>query len=156
MPLIPANAEIWKIEQGYFDASATGEGAPSGRLRRITHASGAQTCFHTVKQGSGFVRIETEREIAADDFDRWWPLTTGRRIAKTRHRVLTQKHTWEVDVFHSIPVLLAEVELASEQESVEIPEWLARFIKREVTDDARWRNASLALHGVPSDSPTAS
>ncbi len=152
MPVIPTGAEVWQIEQGYFDAGATEDGSPKGRIRRVTHASGKQQCFHTIKRGEGLVRIESEREIEAAEFDRWWPQSANRRLTKTRHRVRVAGHVWEIDQFHSLQLVLAEVELRETSEQIEIPAWIAPLVVREVTTDARWRNASLATRGVPMES----
>ncbi|MSR40880.1 MAG: hypothetical protein EXS10_03140 [Phycisphaerales bacterium] len=154
LPTIPIGAEIWKIEQGYFDRSMTesqlaARAYPEGRLRCVTTPAGARKYFHTVKQGSGLVRQETERVISAEEFDALWPLTAGRRLSKTRHRVQTGAHVWEIDEFHALPLVLAEIELHSASESIDIPSWIAPLIVREVTTDARWRNSALVLYGVP-------
>ena len=63
-------------------------------------------------------------------------------ISKTRYRVNFAEHVWEVDEFHgdNDGLLVAEVELESETESVEIPPWIGQ----EVTGDARYQNACLS------------
>lgn len=157
MPAIPpeAQVEIWEIEQGYLAPPAEGEdalaalGFPEGRLRRIVEPGGRTRFFHTVKRGTGLVRIEEEREISREEFERSWPRTAGRRLAKTRHRVSAGGLVWEIDRFHAIPLAMAEVELPDEHARCEMPEWLAPWVAREVTDDARYRNFALATHGVP-------
>ena len=65
----------------------------------------------------------------------------GGVIDKTRHYVPYAGHTFEVDVFHgeNDGLVLAEVELASENEAIERPEWLGE----EVTGDARYYNSML-------------
>jgi hypothetical protein len=30
-----------------------------------------------------------------------------------------------------------------------MPEWIARLVEREESEDARYRNAALAMYGVP-------
>lgn len=51
-------------------------------------------------------------------------------------------HVWEVDEFEGelSPLVLAEVELPSEDTSIELPAWLGE----EITGDHSWSNASLA------------
>ena len=158
-PMIPAGAEIWEIEQGYLAPIAASEealekaGFPEGRLRRIVEPSGRERFFHTVKSGSGVVRVETEREITRDEFVSAWPRTEGRRIAKTRHRVRDAASgvalVWEIDFFHDLPLAMAEVELPDEHAACPFPTWLAPVIDREVSLDARYRNAALAMYGLP-------
>ncbi|MBP2670882.1 MAG: adenylate cyclase, partial [candidate division NC10 bacterium] len=53
-------------------------------------------------------------------------------------------HVWDLDVFagENAGLVMAEVELESEDESFEQPDWAGE----EVTGDARYYNASLARH----------
>ena len=71
-------------------------------------------------------------------------LCEGALIDKTRFWVEDRGHTWEVDVFHgeNSGLIIAEVELASITEVVELPEWIGE----EVTDDVRYYNVSLVEH----------
>ena len=62
-------------------------------------------------------------------------------IDKTRYLVPVGKHTFEVDEFYgeNEGLTLAEVELSSEGESIEIPAWIGK----EVTGDVRYYNSML-------------
>lgn len=62
-------------------------------------------------------------------------------IEKTRYLVPYGGRTWEIDVFQgdNLGLVVAEVELASEDESLALPPWVAR----EVTDDPRYFNSNL-------------
>ncbi len=66
-----------------------------------------------------------------------------RPVRKTRHVVAMDGQTLEIDVFE-VPagLVIAEVELASEDEPVMLPSWLGEW--REVTGDGRYFNAALA------------
>jgi len=69
-------------------------------------------------------------------------------VEKRRHIVPFGGLTWEVDVFEGrhAGLVMAEVELQSEDQRVELPAWVGR----EVTDDDRYFNASLSrADGVP-------
>jgi CYTH domain-containing protein len=164
-PMIPhdqetiARVEIWDIEQGYLAPPSANEqslarsGYPEGRLRRVTEPDGTQRYFHTVKSGTGLVRIEHERILTRAEFEALWPRTLGRRLAKMRHRV--HEHgglIWEIDVFRDLPLVLAEVELASESQDVPMPVWISQEVIREVTMNPRYRNFALATIGLPSES----
>ncbi len=63
-------------------------------------------------------------------------------IDKTRHEISYAGHVWEIDVFHgeNAGLLLAEVELADESISPEIPPWAGL----EVSADPRYFNSCLA------------
>lgn len=98
----------------------------------------------TIKGGRvGMTREEFEYAIPVADasamLDR---LCQPPLIEKTRYRVEVAGLTWEVDVFEgdNAGLLLAEVELADEHQDLVLPDWAGR----EVTDDPRYYNASLA------------
>ena len=65
-------------------------------------------------------------------------------IDKTRYLVKSGAHTFEVDEFYgeNAGLVMAEVELRSEDEPFEKPD----FIGREVTGDRRYYNAHLVKH----------
>ena len=143
LPALPAESERTEIEQGWLPAAADGT---RERLRRLSTASGVRF-YSTIKRGSGLSRIENEREISADEFERRWPRTAGCRIRKERHRVPAGALLWEIDRFLDLPLVMAEIELPSEDAHFDVPEWLARCIVREVTLDGRYTNRALAEAG---------
>ena len=63
-------------------------------------------------------------------------------IDKTRYRIPVGEHIWEVDRFHgdNQGLVVAEVELDSEDQPFERPPWLGE----EVTDDPRYYNSALS------------
>ena len=65
-------------------------------------------------------------------------------VEKVRHRVNVGRHTWEVDEFlgANTGLVVAEIELASEGEGFDQPEWIGL----EVTDDKRYFNSNLIRH----------
>ena len=65
-------------------------------------------------------------------------------IDKTRHYVEYKGFTWEVDEFHgdNNGLVVAEIELESEDEDFEIPDWAGE----EVTPDERYYNMNLATN----------
>ena len=65
-------------------------------------------------------------------------------VEKIRHRIPGGPHTWEVDEFlgANAGLVVAEIELGSENETFEKPEWLGP----EVTDDSRYFNSNLIRH----------
>ena len=133
------------LRQGYL---ATGE----RRSVRVRDA-GAEGCTLTFKAGSGLERTELEWSIGRREFEAAWPHTVGQRIEKTRHRIQFGDHVIELDVFaeNLDGLVIAEVEFDSSEasETFDPPAWFGR----EVTDDGRYTNASLALHGLPDADP---
>lgn len=130
-----------RISQGYL---TNGEG-PEIRLRR----AGEQAML-TVKKGAGEIREELEVELDPYLFRTLWPLTAGRRLAKTRLRhSLDDGHTAEIDVYAEAlaGLVVCEVEFSSSEESrgFRPPAWLGR----EVTGDGRYANRELAMSARP-------
>lgn len=127
-----------RMEQGYLPGERLNE-----RLRVVDEGK-CKTYFRTVKVGGGLVRTELEEETSPEVFRAMWPLTKGRRLVKHRHRVPNGELTWEIDEFTDRPLVLAEVELPSEDTVVELPDWLAPHVDREVTGEPAYLNSNLA------------
>jgi adenylate cyclase len=93
----------------------------------------------------GLVRAEFEYPIpAAEAAALLDSLCLRPLIEKTRYRIDFAGHTWEIDEFagDNAGLVLAEVELASAGEAVELPPWAGK----EVSDDPRYYNANLVHH----------
>lgn len=151
MPPLPEGAfTTLRIAQGYLPIDARQTLGVEGRIRSIQRDDGSVEYVHTVKTGTGLVRTEIERSLDADEFNRLWPATEGRRLTKTRYRVrqrdpvLDTDFTWEIDRFNGLDLVLAEVELPTAAAVATPPSWLAPFIVREVTDEPAYRNFEIA------------
>lgn len=92
----------------------------------------------------GLTRYEWEREISLKEALELIQLSEGATIEKRRHIVEYEGHTFEVDEFEgeNSGLIIAEVELQSEDEEFEHPEWLGR----EVTGIKRYYNSHLRAH----------
>ncbi len=92
---------------------------------------------------SGATRYEWEQEIPVSDAQDLLKLCDGGIIDKTRFLVASGKHTFEVDEFYgdNEGLVVAEVELESEDEEFEKPAWIAE----EVTGQNKYYNAMLML-----------
>jgi adenylate cyclase len=125
--------------------------SPPTSSRRFGCGGSGNKGVLTVKRGSGRNRLEEEIEITEEQFQVLWPATKGRRIKKRRHLVPLDGLTAEVDVYSGAlaDLITAEVEFDSIQES-EAFDPPACF-GDELTDDPRWSNQTLALHGRPSE-----
>lgn len=140
LPEMPNDPPREEIDQGYIPGNKVLE-----RLRRVrTSTGGGDRCIRTLKSGEGLVRTEIEEEMPPTLFERMWPLTEGRRLRKRRYVVAEGAHNWEIDEFLDRDLVLAEVELHSETEEVQVPDWLGAVLVREVTDEPAYTNASLA------------
>lgn len=87
-------------------------------------------------------RAEYEYEIPLTDAEELFErICLPEKIEKTRYKIPFGAHVWEVDVFHGTNegLIVAEVELQSEDEQPEIPDWVGE----EVSHDPRYFNAKL-------------
>ena len=104
--------------------------------------AGANAYLTLKGENKGVTRSEFEYEIPLDDANEIIEeLCTGPIIDKTRYLVEHGSHTWEVDVFHgeNEGLIVAEVELESEIEVVDLPNW----VMSEVTGQIKYYNISL-------------
>ncbi|WP_202703017.1 CYTH domain-containing protein [Flavobacterium sp. UGB4466] len=125
-----------KIAQGYLSA------VPERTVRvRIKGERGFITIKGVSQQG-GMSRFEWENEIPLDEALELLKLCEKGKIEKTRYEVKLGKHIFEVDEFYgeNEGLVMAEVELESETEIFEKPDWLGE----EVTNDPRYYNAYLS------------
>ena len=127
-----------RIEQGWLAGETIRE-----RLRRVSDASG-ERFYRTIKLGTGLTRAEYEESISREMFEPLWPLTAGCRIEKRRYKVREGERLWEIDVFEGRDLVTAEVELPSADAALDLPDWLARCVVREVTGDPAFSNLNLA------------
>ena len=91
---------------------------------------------------TGVTRAEFEYSIPVDDaailLDN---LCEQPLIDKHRHKEVHFGKTWEIDVFHGLNegLVVAEIELTSEDEKFELPSW----VEKEVSSDPRYYNSNL-------------
>lgn len=134
---LPALPHGQSIQQGYICTE------PERVVRvRIADSQGVITVKgRTV----GLTRLEFEYPVPLADAQHMLKhLCKGASIEKIRYCIAHQGHTWEVDVFSgsNSGLIVAEVELKSENEAVTLPDW----VSQEVTADPRYYNASLLSH----------
>jgi CYTH domain-containing protein len=131
------------IEQGYLALADDGGGAEVRLRRKPGHH------LLTVKAGRGRSRAEEEIELDPERFDRLWPLTEGRRVTKTRHRIARGERTIELDLYSGDldGLAVAEVEFPDDRtaDDFEPPEWFGD----EVTGERSYLNETLATEGRP-------
>ncbi len=124
-----------RITQGYLSS------VPERTVRvRIKGEKG----FITIKgigSASGASRYEWEKEIPTAEVEELLKICEPGVIDKTRYLVEAGAHTYEVDEFYgdNEGLVVAEVELSSEEESFVKPEWLGE----EVTGDVKYYNSML-------------
>ncbi len=115
------------------------------KARTVRVRVAGEAAFLTIKgQSVGAARAEFEYPIPLADAQALLALCDGPLIEKTRHVQTHAGTVWEVDVFagDNAGLVVAEVELAREDQAFVRPDWLGE----EVTQDARYFNSNLATH----------
>jgi len=138
------NSAIWvpqnegtHFKQGYLNAQKE-------RVVRV-RIEGTRAKLTIKGLTTGVTRAEFEYLIPAEDaailLDN---LCEQPLIDKHRHKEIHGGKTWEIDVFHgdNEGLVVAEIELASEDEKIEFPAWIGA----EVSSDPRYFNSNLLKH----------
>ncbi|MDE6450530.1 MAG: CYTH domain-containing protein [Muribaculaceae bacterium] len=143
------------IDQKYRDVASAAIDIKQGYLNRDPlRTIRVRTCgnngFITVKgPNSGISHDEWEFPIDLKDAgEMLGKLCDGTVLSKTRYIVPFGNNIWEIDEFHGDleGLVVAEVELSDETCIIsELPD----FIGREVSDDVRYYNSSLAGGVIP-------
>ncbi len=132
---LPANGN--NIVQGYLWSE-------KGKSMRIRITKGKS--FLTIKTGTNpLSRLEYEYEIPMVDAEELLS-QCDKKIEKTRYIIEFAKMNWEVDVFEgeNKGLIVAEIELESEDQQFEKPEWLGA----EVTEDTRYLDINLLIKPI--------
>ena len=126
----------WRQQQAYLAVS-------DRAVVRIRMDGGSQG-FLTIKSAvAGLSRDEFEYLIPVADAEALVRLRHGSVVDKTRFTVPHGGRQWEVDVYagDNAGLVVAEIELDSETELVDLPPWVGP----EVTGEARYYASRLAL-----------
>lgn len=125
-----------RIVQGFLNTN---------KLRTVRVRVKGEKGFITVKGISnkeGTTRLEWEKEIPSAEAEILLNLCEPKRIEKIRYEVKVTNHIFEIDVFEgeNTGLIIAEIELTSENENFIKPNWLGK----EVTGDVRYYNSQLS------------
>ncbi len=125
-----------EIAQGYLNSDTE-------RTVRV-RIKGTQG-FLTIKgkgNESGMTRFEWEKEIPVSEAKMLLELCENGVIRKVRFEVKLGNHIYEIDEFfgENEGLIIAEIELQSEDEAFEKPEWLGE----EVTNNVKYYNSYLS------------
>ncbi|NII85064.1 CYTH domain-containing protein [Pedobacter sp. SG908] len=100
--------------------------------------------FLTIKgQTIGATRMEYEYEIPVGEATELLDHFSLTELSKTRYEITFNDKVWEIDVFlgDNKGLIVAEIELDSEDEIFELPDW----VSREVTQEEKYYNSNLAV-----------
>lgn len=124
-----------RICQGYLSRD---------KNRTVRVRISGEHAFLTIKGANqGASRLEFDYAIPVADAEQLLSLCEGPVIKKTRHIVLYEGFTWEVDEFlgDNAGLVVAEIELESENQAFPLPAWIGL----EVTNDPRYYNSNLTM-----------
>jgi len=123
------------IKQGYLNL------APERTVR--VRIKGSQAHITIKGKSKGISRAEFEYQIPLKEAEQLILLSEGALIEKVRHEVKYEGNLWEIDVFSgkNQGLIVAEIELASENQIFKIPDWIGK----EVSDDTKYYNSNLVI-----------
>jgi adenylate cyclase len=109
---------------------------------RVRIIDGASAVFTIKSAKSGLSREEFEYPLPLADAEDLTELRQGSVLQKTRFHAPHAGRTWEVDVYSgdNAGLVIAEIELDSEDAAVELPPWIGR----EITGEARYYASRLS------------
>ena len=127
-----------EIAQGYLSSN------PERTVRVRIKGNKGYLTIKGIGNESGASRFEWEKEIELNEAKQLLKLCEKGVIEKTRYEVKSGNHIIEVDEFHgdNNGLIIAEIELEDENESIEKPHWLGN----EVTNDERYYNSYISLN----------
>ena len=127
------------MRQGYLNRVSADGSKASVRIR----IAGDEAFLNIKEAVTGSARLEYDYGVPLPDASEMLDeLCQEPLIEKTRYIVEYAGFTWEIDVFHgdNAGLVVAEIELPSEDATFEKPGWLGR----EVTEQRRYYNAALS------------
>jgi len=138
------NKEKWsqviKEEQSFFRQGYI-ISDPEKTIRvRLTDSAG----FITIKGLTvGATRTEYEYPIPKEDAQQLLDNFCDSELSKIRYFITHHNKLWEVDEFlgNNEGLIVAEIELADENESFSLPDW----VDSEVTHEKKYSNSNLAI-----------
>ncbi|WP_292245815.1 CYTH domain-containing protein [Mesonia sp.] len=125
----------YTIQQGYLNSH------PERTIRIRIKENEAFITIKGKSSKSGLSRFEWEKKIDIAEAEQLLKLCEPGKIEKRRYLVKSGDHTFEVDEFftENEGLIVAEVEMKTEEETVKLPNWLAE----EVTGDQKYYNSAL-------------
>lgn len=136
-------SSVSNIIQTYLKNHGGGE----RRVRQRGSKENGYNFYYTEKiPVSAIERIERERKISSDEYIQFLSdADTGlHQVSKTRYCFIYENQYFEMDIYpYSTKHAIVEIELSSAEDEVKFPPFLE--VVKEVTDDTRFKNHSIAL-----------
>jgi adenylate cyclase len=137
--------QTWRAQMASSTLLRQGYLANTARASVRVRLAGSQGWLSVKAMTPGLARAEYETVIAATDANEMLDrLCEGPLVEKWRHIVVHDGNKWEIDEFlgENAGLVVAELELQSEDASFAKPDWLGT----EVTHDERYYNFRLSQH----------
>lgn len=136
LDFIKDSSSFKRITQGFLNTH------PERTVRIRIAGEKAFVTIKGVSNQAGTTRMEWEKEILLKEAEMLLQICETGIIDKTRYDVNYKNHLFEVDVFHgdNEGLIVAEIELNSEEEHFEKPKWIAT----EVTGQTKYYNSQLS------------
>lgn len=129
-----------EITQGYLPTK-------DGVTVRVRIMDGKRAALTVKGPKKGISCPEFEYRVPVPDAEEMLRTMCGTRVLrKIRCRVKHHAAIWELDVFRDglDGLVLAEIELKNPDQKIRLPRWIGK----EVSEDTRYSNHSLAIHGL--------
>jgi len=132
------------IQQGYLSRS----NHHTIRVRIVSEPNDTKSYITIKGKAKGISRDEFEYEIPTNDAIQLMQMCDS-SLRKKRHYLQHAGHEWVVDEYEGMNkgLLVAEIELQSEDEQYSLPDW----IKTDITHDKRYTNSYLSAHKAPKE-----
>ncbi len=142
IPFDLTKAKADHMQQSYISFSPT---------IRIRSENGERfiLCVKAKSKGSYLAREEFETELTKEQYDFLLSKKEGNTIEKVRYTVKKDGLNYEIDIFKGdlAPLAYLEIEFPTVEAALgfKSPDWAVK----DVTDDFKYKNASLAKNGFP-------
>lgn len=125
-----------EIAQGYLNSN------PDRTVRVRVKGNQGYLTIKGKGNETGMSRLEWEKEIPVDEARTLMNICESGVITKIRYEIKFGNHVYEVDEFfgENEGLVIAEIELESEDEAFEKPDWLGE----EVTNNEKYYNSYLS------------
>lgn len=130
------------------------DGEWTERVRKITEDNESRYLKTRKLRVGKLTNEEIEIEISREEYEETKTNAIS-KIIKTRHIIRYGEYTWEIDKFNNIHLILAELEMVtnddnlkdvvSELNSIDIPRFIKSNLVMEVTDIPEMSNKSLSI-----------
>ncbi len=138
-------ADVFEITQTYLNYS------PEIRVRNVSDKRYVMAIKTGLTEENGLTRDERQYDLTKEEYEHLLSKQEGDTIYKTRYQIKIDDHIYSFDFFHEQldGLTYVEIEFPSEEEAnaFQAPDWFGK----DVTNEKKYKNQSLAQNGIPAD-----